>query len=100
PGRDDHDELLAGPLATRPLLGDGRQPRQLEGLASFRADHEEEHRRARVLPNMAVLAARLHVALGTPPDRSSVSHAATVATIRSGRSQYTASIPMRSTARS
>ena len=81
------DELLTGDAETGPLLGDGRQSRQFEGLPRLRADHEGQHRREGVLPNMALLAARLHVALGTSPERSSASHAATVATMRSGRSQ-------------
>ena len=40
------------------LLGDGRQPRQLEGLPRLRGDHEEQDRRPRLRADLAALATR------------------------------------------
>ena len=69
------------------LLGDGGQPRQLEGLAIVRRHHEEPDRRSRVPPNLAAQPHRHHVNGAARATSWSPVQLLTVSTMRSGRSQ-------------
>ena len=84
-----HVGLRAGEDPAELVLGDGRQPRQLEGLPRLRRDHEEQDRRAGLRADLAVLAASASCSAfaRTGPLGHSATHSPTVATMRSGRSQ-------------